>query len=377
MSGGGGGGYQQQPQDNTSALIQAQMDRDERNRADEQVRAQQAEQQRIIQWQQQVDADKTAAQVARNQQLEDDQRQRQYAADQQFQQWNHDYELRVAAKQEDDRVKNEAATKEADRIAKANQARNTIDASARSSATARLASLGASDILPQAMSQYDRILAGIPEGDPNPGSYYSSDVLDSLISGAQTQKRNSYTGAVNNTFAPGFENTYIPDTADDSYIDKLLTGRQSEAQKSIDFARARGQLNDAGYSSAEAKLGEQAGAARGTLNSIGNSILSTKRAQLTPIRDQAYGAASSFNLGDTPFDVTPYSTRAQGQATSALSGLEGDITGALGNTSLFNVNDIILAGGRGQGPQNLTTANIPARLKKNETDRGLGTTGAF
>lgn len=376
-SGGGGGGYQQQPQDNTSALIAAQMEAQQRQ-ADAQLLAQQqAQQQAIIQWQEQVDNDKHNAQVAENTRIQDRDHEEAMAAAAQQKIWDHEAALKADADAKVAADKKYAADKETARIAAANQAKTTVDSSARASATARLNSLNASDILPQAMSQYDRILAGIPEGDPNPGAYYSSDILDSLISGAQTQRRDSYTSAVNNTFAPGFEQQYIPDTADDSYIDKLLTGRQGEAQKSIDFARARGQLNDAGYSSAKSKLDEQSTAARGTLNSIGNSILSTKRAALDPIRDQAYGAASSFNLGDTAFDISPYSNRAASQAQSSLSGLEGDISGALGNTSLFNVNDIILAGGRGQGPQNLTTAAIPARLKKTDTDRGLGTTGAF
>ncbi len=377
MSGGSSGGGGGQQNDNTAALIQAQMEADARRQEQQAIRDQQAEQARVIQWQQQVDADKTAAQVARNQQLQDEDRRRSQQILDEGTQWQRDYEARVAAKAESDRLKNEADTKEANRIDNANKARNTVDASSRALATSKLHSLGIDDKLPDVMSQYDKILAGIPQGDPNPGSYYSSDLLNSIIADAQTQKRSGYTSQVNNTFAPGFENQYIPDTADDSYIDKLLTSRQGEAQKSIDFARARGQLNDAGYSSAEGKLTEQAQAARGTLTSIGNSILGTKRAALTPIRDQAYGAATSFNLGDTPFDLSPYSQRAQSQASSSLAGLEGDISGALGNTSLFNVNDIILAGGRGQGPQNLTTAAIPSRLKKQETDRGLGTTGAF
>lgn len=377
MSGGGGTGYQQQPQDNTSALIAAQMEADARREAQQRQDAAVQQQNSIIQWQQQVDNEKrayqqqvddqkTQAQIARNQQIQDEDRANARADSQ-----------AAAIKAQADADKKAAADKETARIAAATQARNTVDASARASATARLSSLGASDILPQAMSQYDRILAGIPEGDPNPGSYYSSDILDSLISGAQTQRRSGYTQQVNNTFAPGFEQQYIPDSADDSYINDLLTGRKADAQKSIDFARARGQLNDSGYSSAESKLGEQEQAARGTLTGIGNSILSTKRAALTPIRDQAYGTASGFNLGDPTPDISSYSARAAKQASDSLSGLQGDILGALGNTSLFNTNDIILAGGRGQGPQNLTTANVPARLKKSETDRGLGTTGGF
>lgn len=379
MSGGGnGGGRSYQPQDNTAMLMQAQREADERAAERERTRIAEQRHYDTIRWQEQIDADKTAAQIARNQQLEDQQRERQITADREFRTWNDAYQQRVYERSERDRIRNQEETERTQRLDRANRARTTVDSSARALATSRLNSLGINDKLPDVMSQYDRILAGIPEGDPNPGAYYSSDLLNSIISDAETQRRSGYVSQVNNTFAPGFERTYIPDTADDSYIDRLLTGRQGEAQKSIDFARARGQLNDAGYSGAQAKLGEQSTAARGTLNSIGNSILGTKRAALTPIRDQAYGQASSYRLGEAAPDFGRYSTQASTQAQDSLAGLEGDILGALGNTSLFNINDIILAGGRGQGPQNLTTANVPARLKKNtETDRGLGTTGAF
>lgn len=377
MSGGSsGGGYR--PQDNTSALLMAQMQADERRREAEKIDAQHA-------------ANNAINQRLHEEQVAENNRINREAAERRAIEEERAYNDRIRSESqaridaENKRVqdaaaaaKAEADAKETARIQRSNQAKTTVDSSARARASSKLASLGANDYLDEAMAEYDRILAGIPEGDPNPGSYYSSDILNSLIADAENERRSRYTTAAATSFGAGFENSYIPDTADDAYIDKLLTGRSGEAQKSIDYARARGQLNDAGYSSALGKFEEQKGAARGTLNSIGNSVIGTKRAALSPIRDEAFGAASNYRLGNPEPDFAGYTSRARSLADNSLAGLEGDILGALGNTSLFNINDIILAGGRGQGPINLTSANIPARLKKNnESDRGLGTTGAF
>lgn len=221
--------------------------------------------------------------------------------------------------------------------------------------------------------------ARIPTGDPNPASYFTTDVINNALTQEENQRRIRNTGVVNKEFQTGFDRTYIPDTADDTYINELLTGQKTGALQQLDFAKARGQLNDTGYNSATQKLGEQEGGARSTLDSLGQSVLGKNRSGLSAIRDKASTAANTYSLGSPDFTIDPFKS----ELTSAVEGysknLKGDLTNALGGTSLFNVNDILLAGSRAQGPQNLTTANVPGALpKKNpQQDRGLGSTGAF
>lgn len=221
--------------------------------------------------------------------------------------------------------------------------------------------------------------ARIPDGDVNPASYFTTDVINNALTQEENQRRIRNTSQVNNEFAPGFDRTYIPDTADDAYINELLTGQKGQATQSLDFARKRGQLNDSGYNSALQKLAEQEGGARSTLDTLGSSVLGKNRAALGTIKDKASTTANQYSLGGPSFSIDPF----KGELTSAVEGynknLKGDITNALGGTQLFNVNDILLSGARAQGPQNLTTANVPGMLpkKNSQQDRGLGSTGAF
>lgn len=220
--------------------------------------------------------------------------------------------------------------------------------------------------------------ARIPTGDPNPASYFTTDVINNALTQEENQRRIRNTGVVNNEFATGFDRTYIPDTADDSYINELLTGQKANANTALEFAKSRGKLNDSGWNTAQQKLSEQEGGARSTLDTLGMSVLNKNRAGLSAIKDKASTAANSYSLGSPDFSINPY----KDELTSAVDGynknLKGDLTNALGGTSLFNVNDILLSGARAQGPQNLTTANVPGTMpKKQNQDRGLGSTGVF
>lgn len=221
--------------------------------------------------------------------------------------------------------------------------------------------------------------AKIPQGDPNPASYFTSDVINDILTNEENQRRIRGTSTVNREFAPGFDRSLIPDTADDSYINELLTGQRGQANTSIDFARSRGKLNDAGYNTAMNKLNEQEAGARSTLDTLGGSVLAKNRSSLGGIRDKASSTANAYSLGGPEFDITPFKSELTDAVANYNKNLRGDITNALGGTQLFNVNDILLAGARAQGPQNLTTANVPGVLPKRTANlnRGLGSTGVF
>lgn len=221
--------------------------------------------------------------------------------------------------------------------------------------------------------------ARIPQGDPNPASYFTSDVTNNALTQEENTRRIRNTGVVNSEFSDGYDRTAIPDTWDDSYINEILGGQRENANKSLDYARSRGQLNDVGYNSALSKINEQETGARSTLDMLGGSVLAKNRSGLGDIKSSASSGANAYTLGSPEFKIDPYRQRLTDAVAGYQKNLKGDLTNALGGTQLFNVNDILLSGSRAQGPQNLTTASVPGALRKKDPsqDRGLGSTGTF
>lgn len=221
----------------------------------------------------------------------------------------------------------------------------------------------------------------VPQLDPNPNQYFTSDVFDAGINNYQNLQRTQAGTKVQQVFSPGFENTYIPDASYSSIIDDILSNQYSNAQKQVDYNRQRGTINDQGYSAAQAKLDAARSAGRGQLVDIGDAILGKGRQSLDAIRDQAGTAASTYTLGSPDFTVDPYVTRARSEADKFNSGLEGSVRNAVGGTNFFDIPTILTAAGIAQGPQNLSI-NAPAvggplQERRNRTDRGLGSQGVF
>lgn len=268
------------------------------------------------------------------------------------------------------------AADEAKFVTNRDNAYTGAQANARTLLTGR--GLNPDDYMGIISSALDDTKARIPDADPNPASYFTNDVINNALTQEENQRRIKNTGVVNNTFAPGYDTSALSDTADDPYINEILSGQYSNAQKALDYAKARGQLNDTGYSGAVQKLDSQKTGAQSTLDSLGSSVIAKDRTGLGNIKSDATTAANDYTLGGPTFDINPYSTKLTDAVGNYTKNLKGDITNALGGTQLFDTNDILLSGARAQGPQNLTTVSLPgAPVKKNNTDRGLGSQGAF
>lgn len=217
----------------------------------------------------------------------------------------------------------------------------------------------------------------VPIDDPNPSQYFTSDLINNALTNYQSGTQAKNTSKVNNQFAPGFETTALPDSLSSPYINQILTTQQAQAKQALTAAQQRGQLTDTGLSAAEQALESQATGASSTLNALGSSVLANDRSGLDTVKSDATTGANSWQLGDPDFSLDPYTSQEQSLVGKDTSNLGGDITNALGSTPLFNVNSILLSGSQAQGPQNLTTANVPGSpVKKNNTDRGLGSQGA-
>jgi hypothetical protein len=235
-------------------------------------------------------------------------------------------------------------------------------------------------------SVIDRIISDaklkVPKGDSNPGSYFTSDLFSTGFANEETNRRAGNTAKVNNTFTTGYDRNLIGDTSDDAILDAILGEQRSNAEKQLQYNRARGVINDTGFNEAQNRFSGQEAAARSTLTSIGDAVLGTVRGGLNDIKGEAGSAASSWNLGNSDFSVDPYWGRATEYANTAKSGLEGKVRSAVGSTQLFDIPSILAAAGTAQGPINLTTAQqvdgTPGfETKKNKNERGLGSTGAF
>lgn len=221
----------------------------------------------------------------------------------------------------------------------------------------------------------------VPDLDANPGQYFTSDIFSSGIDNYQNTQRAGFNTKVNSTFAPGFESSLIPNSADDSILNSIYDSQYGTALKQLDFNKSRGVLNDSGYSTALNDLNAQGQAGRSTLKSIGDSILGKDRQDLLNIKGDAGTAASSWNIGGATPDIQGYYSKAQDRANTDLSGLEGSIRSALGSTNLFDVPTALQKGGVAQGPINLTTNQstdvAPFDPKKSTAKRGLGSAGVF
>lgn len=218
----------------------------------------------------------------------------------------------------------------------------------------------------------------IPDLDPNPASYFTSDLFAQAIDREQAANRTANVGRVQSTFSPGYERTLLPDDVLDDVINEIIGEQRGTAQTQLDYQGKRGTLTPTGTMAANRALQGQTEAARSTLTGLGNAELGKDRQSILDIIGNAGTAASNWMFGTPKFDVNPFVAQAGERAEAEKSSFGGDIRAALGDTNLFDIPSIIAAAGTAQGPRNLTT-NEPAfgDTKKKATTRGLPTTGVF
>lgn len=281
----------------------------------------------------------------------------------------------------------ERARQEAERIRLKNEFDTNLSTAATAARNTGRDYAGSRGLDPTAMeSVIDRIINDtklkVPSLDSNPGSYFSTDIFSTGFANEENNRRAQNTGQVNNKFAAGYDRNLIGDTSDDAILDAILGEQRANAEKQLQFNRARGVINDTGFNEAQNRFSGQEAAARSTLTSIGDAVLGNLRGGLNDIKGEAGSAASSWNLGNADFKVDPYWDRATEFANTSKAGLEGKVRSAVGSTQLFDIPSILAAAGTAQGPINLTTAQqtdgTPGfASKKTKNDRGLGSTGSF
>ena len=236
----------------------------------------------------------------------------------------------------------------------------------------------ASDIIPS----LTRTQNTIQDLDPNPAASYPASYGDTLISNLTSGRRSKATSSLISLFAPNYSTNLIPDTADDPYIDQILSEQFDPLSSQLTNAQKRGTLTDIGYNAANDVLGQKRSAARDTVSSLGQGILATDRSGIDDLISGARSTASNLGLNDA-FDPNSYTGQASSKAAGYLGNLGGALRNAVGGTKFADLTELINAGGSVQGANNPTAQNpagIGAVIDPNDPlnkTRGLGSTGAF
>lgn len=230
-------------------------------------------------------------------------------------------------------------------------------------------------------AEIDRIMAGIPDLDPNPTSYFDPSFVDRVLTSEETAARDRYGRDVKSNFKSGFEKEAVVDTADDAFLDAIYNQQYGDARSTIERARARGDLNDVGMNAAFGELSNAGTSAKTTLTGIGDTVLGRYRDDLSNIANRASNEASGWQLGESDFSIDPYLSDFSNTRTKQQGSLEGDVRGAASGTQLFDIGKLLDRGAKIQGPSsgdpNDFVASVLGSRRKNTTDRGVGSTGVF
>lgn len=255
--------------------------------------------------------------------------------------------------------------------------------SARGAASSTLASrhLSTDEFMPLIENELMRVKGTIPDTSTNPGTYFGPDLADTVLNREQSNRRTNYTNTLNQTFTPTYAQGQWSDAADDPILTSILGEASGTAQSAIERAKARGQLDDTGYTAAINRLGQSTTTGMAKAQTLGHTVIDRDRQALEDIANQGRTAASSYTLGGS-FDPKTYSDEASSLYGTQKGTFEGDVRGAVGDPNQFyDIGSIIDFGGREQGAQNPTSSPLADVLAQRETARtarrGLGSTGTF
>jgi hypothetical protein len=150
----------------------------------------------------------------------------------------------------------------------------------------------------------------------------------------------------------GFENTLLPSSAANPFIESALSKSRSGAQDVITNMIKRGTLSGAGETSGLKALEGQDTGARTKLTDLSNVLFENERAKLRGIASEGYGAAAGQS-GET-FDPTPYKTRTDTEAQQFLGGFPSSFESSIGGAGpLYDTSGIGAAAGGVVGPRNV------------------------
>lgn len=282
---------------------------------------------------------------------------------------------------EQDRA-NDAAVEKRDRINKYNTWLTDSIAQAPRWANAYAGSIGLDPNQAGVQAVINQVISGLASKAPrdqdtnvNPESYFSPEAFDQAFADSQSRARQANTAQVRNRFAPGFENSLLPDSDIDSIVNDIIGEQKGLASTKLGYQSKRGLLTPQGTEQANKTLANQESAGRSTVSSLARSALDKDRSAINDIVSQAGNAAGSWMLGNDAFSVDPYYQQVTDRANRERASFGGDVRAALGNTNLFDIPTIVAQAGTAQGSDNLNFGSIPGGAPKKTDKRGLGSTG--
>jgi hypothetical protein len=177
-----------------------------------------------------------------------------------------------------------------------------------------------------------------------------NDALNTATTSRQSQLKNQ----LNSAAGDGFEYQYFADTADDDILTEILTQQREDAMQYVDAAKARGQLNDVGYTRAMKSMDNAGQKGMATLQDLGLGVLSGYRGQLRDLRDSELNRVGSLGFGDQ-YDLNTFNNRLSTLQSDLTGRMRGDIMRATDGTQLFDPSTIISGAGSLQGVYNPTS----------------------
>ena len=226
-------------------------------------------------------------------------------------------------------------------------------------------------------SAINAVTRGIDPKDANPGQYYTDSVIEKALGDVRDQRRTAYKTNLSNVFQPGFEQKYFTDSADDNIIDQIMQQQRGDATRYAMRMRDRGQMDDAGYVAALARINDMEQTGRATAQKLGGAVLQGNRTRLTDIANEATAAASGYELGQK-FDYNTWGDKFNTTRDALTGSLDGDLRSAIGGQKYFDLGDLVMRAGQAQGTSNPQMEGIDAmaaRQKLRERQRGIGSGG--
>lgn len=209
--------------------------------------------------------------------------------------------------------------------------------------------LNPADYQTDIQSKLNDILAGIPETDTNPGSYFKN-AAQSIYGDLTSERQQRLQRELDNFFTPGYGRSQLKSTLDDSLISGLEAEQRRDADAIIQNMVKRGVLTGTGAKAAGVDLDRQAAGIRGQLQGFGDTILEGGRSKLEEIGNLGKQAAGTVKLGQN-FDPMSYISDSNQVYMDFVKSM-GDQLRAKVPTNLFKTAGLAAIGGAAQGAGN-------------------------
>jgi hypothetical protein len=196
-------------------------------------------------------------------------------------------------------------------------------------------------------SRMASILSGVPTTAKDNFESYFEGQPDKLITDLTTGYRKKATDA----WTAGYPDIFVPQTADDAFIDTILGKHRTSADDIIKNMLARGTITDQGSKAAYADLDKQATGGKARLNEIGAGLINTGEADLDTQAAKKRSAYDTLTLG-APVDVAGDLAGMNKLAQDFIGTLGTGIEKGLGSSQLFDTSGLGAIAGAAQGGQN-------------------------